>query len=98
MATILVFVEHKNGKIKKSSAELLSAAKRSGATVLAAAFGPDSKNLAGELGGLGVSTAFVCEDSSLKDYTPQAYSLLLSNIIKEKKPAIVLASATLTGK
>ena len=67
MSSILVFIEHKSGKIKKSSAELLTAAKRSGGTVLAAALGPGSKGLAGETGSYGAQTLFVCEADSLKN-------------------------------
>ncbi|MDZ4677274.1 MAG: electron transfer flavoprotein subunit alpha/FixB family protein [Oligoflexia bacterium] len=98
MANILVFVEHKEGKIKKSSAELLAAAKKAGATVQALALGPGSKALSLEAGSFGATTLFACEADVLKNYNPEAYAAVVSQVIKEKTPAIVLASATVLGK
>jgi electron transfer flavoprotein alpha subunit len=98
MANILVFVEFKDGKVKKSSAELLSAAKKAGATVMALALGPGSKNLSAEAGGWGATTLLACDDAGLKNYNPEAFAAALTQAIKEKQPEIVLASATATGK
>lgn len=98
MADILVFVEHKDGKIKKSSLELLSTAKKSGGTVHALALGPGAKSLSGEAGGFGAQTLLVSEADSLKNYNPEAFSAVITHAIREKKPSIVLASATATGK
>lgn len=98
MANILVFVEHKSGKAKNSSLELVGAAKKSGGQVWAVALGPQSQGLAQELGTYGVSQVYFCQADALKHYNPEAYSLVLGGLIKEKHPEIVLASATVLAK
>jgi electron transfer flavoprotein alpha subunit len=98
MADILVFVEHKDGKIKKASTELLAAAGRAGASVHALALGPGSKGLANEVGSYGASQLFASEADALKLYNSEAYAAIIAGLIKEKKPGIVLATATSTGK
>lgn len=98
MADILVFVEHKDGKLKKSALELLTLAKNSGQNVLTIALGPQSSGLASTVGEYGASTLFVSEADSLKLYNSEAFCSVISHVIKEKKPSYVLASATSTGK
>lgn len=98
MANILVFIEHKDGKIKKSSTELLGAAKDSGATVWAVACGSGSKDLAAEAGSFGATDLFVSEDSAVNTYNPEAYTAVIGNLVKEKNPQILLASATILAK
>lgn len=98
MAKVSVFVEHKDGKIKKSSLELICAAKKSGAEVSAVAFGSGAKQLADELGSYGVGNLFACSSESLNHYNPEGYSAVLATHFKETAPNIVLASATSTGK
>ncbi len=98
MENILVFVEHKAGKVKGSSSELLGAAKKSGATVHAMALGPGAKSLADELGALGASVAYVCDSENLKNYNPEAYLQMVSGVIKDKQPAICLAANTSLAK
>jgi electron transfer flavoprotein alpha subunit len=95
---ILVFVEHRDGKLKKAAIELLTAAKASGATVSAMALGQGSSALAEAVGGFGATTLFTCEADSLKNYNPEAFSAVVSKVISEKKPGVVLAAATSTGK
>ena len=98
MSSILVFLEHKAGKIKKNSIELISAAKNSGATVSCVALGPGSLALANEGASFGATTFFVNEDESLKNYNSEAYAAILSALIKDQKPEIFLASATVLAK
>jgi electron transfer flavoprotein alpha subunit len=95
---ILVFIEHKDGKIKKSSAELLTAGRKAGAKVEALAVGPGAKSLAGEAAGYGATVLIVSEVPVLKDYNPEAYTSVVATVISERKPNAVLASATSLGK
>jgi electron transfer flavoprotein alpha subunit len=98
MAEILVFVEHKDGKLKKSAQELLSAAKKSGLAVSAAALGDGASSLAGAVGEYGATHLYAGEGNSLKFYNPEGYGAVLATLIKEKKFSIVLAAATSLGK
>jgi electron transfer flavoprotein alpha subunit len=95
---IFVFVEHKDGNLKKSAIELLTAAKKSGMEVHALALGPGAARLAGAVGGFGATSLLTCEADSLKFYNQEAYSSVLSAAIKDKRPAVVLATASPTGK
>ena len=98
MSEILVFIEHRAGKVKKSTIELLTTARDSGSDVLAVALGAGSKSLADEVASFGAKTLFVSEDPSLSQYNPEAYAGVLATLIKEKNPSLVLASATVLAK
>jgi electron transfer flavoprotein alpha subunit len=98
MADIFVFVEHKAGKIKKSAIELLTTASVSGSVVRAIALGVGSKSLATEVASFGAQTLFFSEDATLSNYNPEAYAAVLSALLKEKQPSLVLASASVLAK
>ncbi len=98
MSQILVFLEHKNGEIKKTSLELLTAAKKSGAPFDAMAFGAGSKILAAVAGGLGAQTLFASENEIFKNYNSEAFAEAVSQIIKEIKPEVLLATASQVNK
>jgi electron transfer flavoprotein alpha subunit len=98
MAEIFVFIEHKSGKIKKSAIELLTVARDSGAKVSALALGEGSAKLAEEVASFGATTLYYSENKSIANYNPESYSLILSDLLRQKKPAIVLASATVLAK
>src|ERR1700683_5425989 len=98
MSDILVFVEHKDGKLKKTALELLTGAKKSGLSVHALALGPGSSALGSAVGEYGANTLFACDDAKLSLYNPEAYSAIISTVIKDKKPTVVLAAATSLGK
>jgi electron transfer flavoprotein alpha subunit len=99
---ILVFIETRDGGIKKSSLEALSEAKRRGAelgwevaAVLAGAL-PDAT--AAEVFPYGASKAYVLENAALAAYSSQGFARVLTSFVGELKPAAMFFSATAMGR
>lgn len=98
MSKILVFVESSKGKIKRSSQELLAAAKKSGRPVAAFAVGSDSPTLAAQVGEWGFSDLYVFKDSSFDKYNPELFTSMVTEAIQKSGAQVVLASAGSTGR
>ncbi|MFC2161095.1 electron transfer flavoprotein subunit alpha/FixB family protein [Acidobacteriota bacterium] len=98
----LVYIEIREGKIKKSSLEALSEAKRlsndMGMEVAAVIVGHDNEALAKEGFRYGASKVFVLENTLLSHYSPSGFAFALQSLIDEIKPAVILFSATAMGK
>jgi len=94
MGKVLVYCETNDSQVKKASLELVGAATKSGAEVVALLLGANAKAAAAQLGAYGVKTAFVCEAESIKNYNSELYSEMASNIIKESQCTIVLATGS----
>lgn len=98
----LVYIEIRDGKVKKSSMEALSEAKRRADEMsmdVAAAFvGHNVEGFASEAFRYGASKVFVLENTRLSHYSPSGYALALKVLIDELNPAAVLFSATAMGK
>jgi electron transfer flavoprotein alpha subunit len=63
MGKILVIAEHSEGKVKKTTHELLGAASSAGQTVEALLIGASVKGLANDLASYGAGTVYVCESA-----------------------------------
>ena len=102
MATILTFAEQRDGKLRRSSLEVVSEARRLagglGATVSTVVIGPGSASLAGELASYGADRVVAFEDAALGAYSTEAYARALAQAISEAKPAAVLVPFTAMGK
>ena len=99
---ILVFIETRDGRIKKGSLEALSEAKRRGAELgweIAAAFaGAVPDTTAAEVFPYGASKAYVLESPALADYSSQGFARPLTSLVGELKPAAMFFSATAMGR
>ncbi len=96
MAKVLVFIESANGKIKKSSLELLSAT--TGNEVAAILIGDGVTTVAEELKKYPVQKAFVFNNPSLKDYNSAFYLSCFEQVIQKFAPTLVLASGSMSAK
>lgn len=96
MAKVLVFIESANGKIKKSSLELLSAT--TGSEVAAILIGDNVSSVAQELKKYPVQKAFVFNNSALKDYNSAYYFACFELAIQKFSPNVVLASGSMAAK
>ncbi|MBF0456265.1 MAG: electron transfer flavoprotein subunit alpha [Nitrospirae bacterium] len=99
---VLVFAEQRDGHIANVAFELLSAGRRLADTLgnvslSAALFGTDEA-AASELIKWGADTVYLCDDGALTRFNDEPYAELLSKIITEHKPEIVLAGATAVGR
>ncbi len=99
---ILVFIETREGKIKKSSLEVLSEASRRGdeleAEVAAAVCGANMDCLNPDIYFYGASKVFLLENAQLDTYSVQGYSLALYQLVREIQPKAIFFAATAMGK
>jgi len=93
MASVLVFCEVKDGKLKKASREALSAARKLGAGDVAA-FATDS-TIASDAGAYGAKKLFA---ASIGPYETEIYTSALEQAIKEMQPSVVLFGGTSNGR
>lgn len=98
MSKILVFTEHANGKIKRSSQELLTAAKKSGMPVVAVATGSAAKGLATEVGQFGATELLTLGSTDYEKYNPELFASSFVDLIKKNSATVVLGSASSTAK
>ena len=98
MSKVYVIAEHRDGKIKKSTFELLSASAAAGNETHAVLLGEGISGLAAELGPYGASEVHVLEDAGLKLYTSEAYVLALTPFFKAQNPNVILAAHSPTGR
>ncbi|WP_413583046.1 electron transfer flavoprotein subunit alpha/FixB family protein [Bdellovibrio sp. HCB288] len=98
MGKVLVFAEQTNGKLKRSSMELLQAAAKSGNTVVAVTFGSHAGDVTAAIGHNGASEVHVVKDASLDSYNPESYTANMVAIVNKVQPSIILSSASSTGK
>lgn len=98
---ILVFIEQREGQIKKSSLEAVKKASllaaKSGATVDAVVFGSQINGIE-TLGGYGVKTVYFYKHSDLNLYSPKTYTELTAKQIAESGASLVLFANTALGK
>lgn len=98
MSTTLVFVEHQDGQIKRSSQELLQVAAKNNQKTLAVVFGAGAANVAAACAQNGAQEVHVVKDAKLDHYNSELYVSALSVILEKTKPQFILASASSTGR
>jgi electron transfer flavoprotein alpha subunit len=98
---IWVFAEQRGGVVAEVSFELLGAGRRLADTLgveLSAVLFGGAEAEAGELIRWGADRVYHCADELLQSFNDEPYSRLLSDLIAEHKPEIVLAGATPIGR
>ncbi|MEW6203660.1 MAG: electron transfer flavoprotein subunit alpha/FixB family protein [bacterium] len=102
MPGIWVIAEHKEGKIKKVTLELLSSgqqlAKKAGWELAAVLLGSGVEGFASTLGQYGAAKVYLADSEKLAQYTADAYAKVVSDLAQEQKPDIILTGATIQGK
>ncbi len=98
---VLVFAEQREGKVATVAYELLGIGRRLadelGTKLLAVLLGADESE-ASELIRWGADKVYLCRDAALQKFNDDSYAEVLTNVIKEQKPSIVLAGATPIGR
>jgi len=95
----LVFIEQREGKIRKASLEALSLARRlAGAPVAAVLPGKGVTALASGLGRYGAGVVFVADREDLALYSTKGYAGAIDAAAKKESPDAVLIAATSMGK
>lgn len=98
MAKVLVIAEQRDGRLKKSTFELLGASAAAGNETHAVLLGENVAALAKDLGPYGAQKVHVAENPALKYYTAEAYANVVLAVLKSVNPDIVLGSHTPTGR
>ena len=102
MAGILVFIEQRNGNLRKASLEVLSEAKRlaSGANlpVNAVLVGHGIGTRAAELGKYGAAKVFVADEERLARYSAEGYAAAVRAAVERCEPGAVFMAATALGR
>jgi electron transfer flavoprotein alpha subunit len=95
----LVFVEQRDGKVRKASLEALSLARKLGGGPASAVLpGKGVTGLAKELGAYGAGTVYVADRDDLALYSNKGYVGALDAAAKKCSPDAVLIPATSMGK
>lgn len=96
----LVFAELKDGKVKKSSLEVIHALAAQGVEVDAIAFGdaPKGDEIAKAVGGQGAKKLFTATDASFKYYQPEAFAATIAETFKAGGYGILAGAASATVK
>lgn len=98
MAKVFVIAEHRDGRLKKSTFELIGASSAAGNETHAVLLGEGVEGLAKELGQYGAKAVHLVESPALKFYTSETYSKAILNVLKSVNPDVILASHTPTGR
>jgi electron transfer flavoprotein alpha subunit len=98
---IWVFVEQREGKVRKITFELLSAgaefAKTTGSRVAAILLGSGLQKTAESLSPF-ADKIYLMDDPSLASYTSEVYSVNISLLIQQHQPSVLLGGVTSTGR
>ena len=99
---VWVYIEQKHDNIADVSFELLSKgrklAEKLDGTLKAVIIGDNLEALAKQTFRYGAEEAIVVEHTDLKEYKTMPYSRILSELVKEHQPRIVLFGATFVGR
>jgi len=102
MSNVLVFIEQRDGKIRKASLEALTLgrtlAARTGGALGAAIAGSGIGGLAPELAAYGAAKVFVADAPELAAYSSEGYTAALDAAVAAFSPSILLVSCTTMGK
>lgn len=99
---VWVFCEQRAGVLMPTDFELISEGRKLadelGVELCGLLLGDNVEGLAKELGGYGADKVLVCESPLLKDYTTDAYTKVICDVIMEQKPEIFLIGASNIGR
>jgi electron transfer flavoprotein alpha subunit len=101
MAGILVFVEQREGEVRKASLQALSEAKRqngAGGTVTAVLPGSGVGDAAAGLGAWGAEKVFVADDANLGLYSSEGYAEAVVKGVEQAQPSAVFFAGTAMGR
>ena len=97
-AGILVFIEHRNGVLNKTSLEAIAAAQSLASQlqqqVTAVILGSDVNALAQDIAAYDLAKVIVATNAKLADYTPDGYTEAMENVVRQLDPQLVVMPHT----
>lgn len=95
---ILVFIEHRDGVLNKTSLEAVAAAQSFGSQlqqpITAIVLGSNVTNIAQEVAAYDVAKVLYAEHEKLDSYTPDAYTDAMEAVIRQQDPQLVVMPHT----
>jgi len=99
---VFAITEQRDGELRKVSLEAVSEGRRVadglGTDLTAVVLGTAVEGLAEELKKYGPDKIWVADDPALADYTTDAYTNILADLIRSADPAVVILGASAQGK
>jgi electron transfer flavoprotein alpha subunit len=99
---VFVITEQRDGEFRKVSFEAVSEGRRIadglGTDVTAVVVGAGIEGLSGELQKYGPDKILVADDPALAEYTTDAYTNVIAELIQSVDPAVILIGASVQGK
>ncbi len=99
---VWVFIEQRNGKAADVSFELLSKghklAQAMGGALKSVVIGSEVKDLAAETFCYGADESILVDHPELKQYRTLPYGRVLTELVQQRNPRIVLFGATIVGR
>lgn len=100
--SVLVWVETFDGTMISTSAEALGAGRKLaddlGVDLVALVAGKNAAAVAKEAGQYGADSALACEDDTFEPFRLEPFAALLTKVVQDHSPAVVLAVATNRGR
>ena len=95
---ILVFIEHRNGALNKTSLEAIAAAQTLGSQlqqpVNAVILGSDVSALAQDIASYTLAKVITATNEKLSDYTPDGYTDAMENVVRQLDPQLIVMPHT----
>ena len=95
---VLVFIEHRDGVLNKTSLEAIAAAQGLGGQlqqpITAVPLGSDVGALAQEIASYDLSKVITATNDKLADYTPDGYTDAMEHVVKQLDPQLVVMPHT----
>lgn len=103
MGTIVVYAEHRDGKVRRPSLEATSEARRladtlGGGRVAAAIIGSGVAGLASDVAAYGADEVHLFDDAALASYSTEVHARALASVIESAKATAALIPFTAQGK
>ena len=99
---VWTIAEQRDGAIRKITYEIVSEGRRLadalGQELTVILLGSNIKDKAALLGQYGADRVLVCDDPKLEPYTTDAYVSVISGLVKDGDPAVLLVGASVEGK
>lgn len=99
---VWVFAEQRDGKLQKVSLELLGKgreiADKLGTELTAVVLGYNTKDISDNLLSYGADKVLACDSKLLVHYSTDAYTKVICDLARERKPEIIFIGATFIGR
>jgi electron transfer flavoprotein alpha subunit len=99
---VWAIAEQREGALRKITYEIVSEGRRLadalGQSLTAVVLGSNVKEKAAELAQYGADRVLVAQDPRLEPYTTDAYTVVISQLVKAGEPALLLLGASVQGK